>query len=110
MNLLKNSVQLIGNLGKDVSLVTFDSGRTLANFSIAINDGYKDAEGNLQTKTYWHNVKAWGKLGENIAKSLQKGSQVMIKGKLVTNSYTDKDGVNRYSTEVVAQDFMTINK
>lgn len=110
MNQLKNSVQLIGNLGKDVSLVTFDSGRMLANFSIAINDNYKDAEGQLQTNTYWHTIKAWGKLAELMSQNLKKGSQVAIKGKLVTNSYTDKEGVNRYSTEVIAQDFMTINK
>jgi len=110
MNNLKNVVQLIGNLGKDVELQSFDSGSSKANFSIATNDYYKNNKGEKIQDTQWHNVVAWGNVAENMTTMLTKGSQVIIKGKLTSRSYDDKDGNKRYITEVVASEFISLDK
>ena len=108
MNNLKNSVQLIGNLGKDVDLMTFDSGSSKASFSLATNDYYKNNKGEKMQETQWHNVIAWGKLAENMKSILSKGAQVVIRGKLVSRSYEDKKGEKKYVTEIVANEFVSL--
>ena len=110
MNTLRNSVQLIGNLGKDVEFYNFDSGSTKATFSLATNEYYKNSKGEKVQDTQWHNVVAWGKLAENIKAILNKGSEVLVKGKLVSRSYDDKEGNKKYITEIVANEFLSFDK
>jgi len=110
MNTLRNSVQLIGNLGKDIEIKAFDNGKKLAKFSLATNEFYKNNKGEKVQETQWHNIIAWGKTAEFMEKSLSKGSEVAIKGKLTHRSYDDKDGVTRYISEIIAQEFMKITR
>ena len=110
MNTLRNAVQLIGRLGKDVNLTKFESGSVKASFTLATDDYYKNNKGEKVKDTQWHNVVAWGKMAQNMDAILAKGSEVMIKGKLCTRAYDDKDGNKRYITEVVAGEFMVFGK
>ncbi len=110
MNSLKNSVQLIGNLGKEVDFKTFENGTQLAKLSLATNEYYKNSKGEKIQETQWHNVTCWGKQAEIMSKILEKGNEVMVKGKLVHRSYEDKDGNTRYSSEVVVNEFLKITK
>ena len=106
MNTIKNKVQLIGNLGKDPEITNFESGKTLAKFSIATNDSYKNAKGEKVEDTQWHNVVAWGKTAEIIEKYVQKGSEIAIEGKLTNRSWEDKEGNKRYATEVLVNEVL----
>ena len=110
MNNLKNCVQLIGNLGKDVEFKEISNGSKVAKFTLATNDYYKNNKGDLIKETQWHSVVAWGKMAENMAKVLKKGSSIVLQGKLVHRSYEDKDGNIRYLSEVKAYDFMNMSK
>jgi single-strand DNA-binding protein len=101
MNTLRNKVQLIGNLGNDPEIITLDSGQKLAKFSLATNEYYKDADGQKQTKTEWHNLVAWNKTAELIENYVTKGKEIAIEGKLTNRSWDDKEGNKRYTTEVV---------
>jgi len=103
-----NKVQLIGNLGKDPELKYTSSGVAVSNFSIATAESWKDAEGNNQEKTEWHNIVAWRKLAEICGEWLKKGKRVYIEGKLQTRSY-EKDGVKRYVTEIVADQMLMLD-
>ena len=105
---LKNSVQLIGNMGKDVVLTNFDNGNKKAALVLATNDFYTNNKGEKVKQTEWHNVVAWGKTAELMAESLSKGSEVAIQGKLTNRSYTDKDGNTKYVTEIVVNEFFRI--
>lgn len=109
MNTLRNQVQLLGNLGQDVTLSTFDSGSMKASFSLATTDYYKDKAGEKVQDTQWHNIIAWGKGAEIMSQALSKGSKVLIKGKLVNRSYEDKDGHKRYVTEILAKEFVNLD-
>lgn len=106
MNTLRNKVQLIGNLGNDPEIITLESGKKLAKFSLATNETYKDANGQKQTKTDWHNLVAWGKTADVIEKYVTKGKEVAIEGKLTTRTWEDKDGIKRYITEVVCNELL----
>ncbi|TXD81123.1 single-stranded DNA-binding protein [Subsaximicrobium wynnwilliamsii] len=108
MSTLRNKVQLIGNLGNDPEIVKLESGKTLAKFSIATNESYKNAKGELVKDTQWHNVVAWGKTAEVIEKYLTKGKEIAIEGKLTSRSYDDKEGVKRYITEVVCNEMVML--
>jgi len=110
MNSIRNQVQLIGNLGKDPEIKTFENDKKMVRFTIATNESYKDQNGEKKTITQWHNVIAWGKLAENIHLMTQKGSELAIQGKLTYRPYTDKDGAEKYVTEIVAQEFFKIGK
>ena len=110
MNTLRNKVQLIGNLGNDPEIINLESGKTLAKFSIATNESYKDANGQKQTNTNWHNIVAWGKTAEIVEKFVTKGKEVAIEGKLTTRSWEDKDGIKRYVTEVVCNELLMLGK
>jgi len=92
MNALRNSVQLIGNLGNDPEIVNLDNGSKLAKFSIATSDNYKNAQGEKVEDTQWHNVVAWGKTAEIVENYLTKGKQVALEGKLIHRSYETKEG------------------
>ena len=108
MNNLKNKVQLIGHLGMNPEIINLDSGKKLARLSIATNDSYKNAQGEKVEDTQWHNLIAWGKTADVIEKYLKKGNEVAIEGKLTHNSYEDKDGKKRYSTEVVVNEVLML--
>ena len=108
MNALKNKVQLIGNLGNTPEIIMLDSGKKLAKFSIATNETYKNSQGEKVTDTQWHNIVAWNKTAEIIENYLDKGSEVMIEGKLTSRSYEDKEGNKRYVTEVVCNELLML--
>ncbi|RLD28446.1 MAG: single-stranded DNA-binding protein [Bacteroidetes bacterium] len=108
MNTLRNKVQLIGNLGNDPEIINLESGKTLAKFSIATNESYKNASGEKVTDTQWHNVIAWGKTAEIIEKYVTKGKEVAIEGKLTSRSYETKEGEKRYVTEVVCNELLML--
>lgn len=106
-----NKVQLIGHLGRDVELRYMPSGEAVANLAIATSSEWKDRDsGERQQATEWHRCVAFGKLAELIAQYCAKGSNVYIEGKLRTRKWADKDGVDRYTTEVVADEFINFDK
>jgi single-strand DNA-binding protein len=96
-----NRVMLIGRLGKDPETRYMPNGKAVSNFSIATSDKWKK-DGEAHEKTEWHNIVAFEKLGEIVGQYLKKGAQVFIEGKLQTRKWQDKEGKDRYSTEVVA--------
>ena len=102
-----NKVILIGNLGSDPELKYTPSGAAVTNFNVATNEIWNDKDGNKQERTEWHRVVLWRKLAEIAGEYLKKGSKVYLEGRLQTLSWEDKDGVKRYTTEVVA-DNMTM--
>ncbi len=108
MNALRNKVQLIGNLGNNPEIITLDSGKKLAKFSIATNETYKNGQGEKVTDTQWHNVVAWNKTAEIIEKYVSKGSEIAVEGKLVTRSYEDKEGIKKYITEIVVNELLML--
>lgn len=105
-----NKVILIGNLGQDPEVRHLDSGVAVARFSIATNENYKDRDGNWQTKTEWHNVVAWRNLAEMVERNYKKGNQVFVEGKLTHRKYTGNDGVERNTTEIVANVLRLLEK
>lgn len=110
MNTLRNTVSLIGNLGKDPVITQFGKDNSVARFSVATNESYKDKNGEWVTNTTWHNIVAWGKSAELCGQLLKKGSEVALEGKLVTNSYETKEGEKRFNTEISLREFIVINK
>lgn len=99
-----NKVILVGNLGKDPEIRALESGVKVARFSLATTESYKDRNtGERVDQTEWHNVTLWRGLAEVAERYLRKGSQVYLEGKLQTRSYEDKDGVTRYTTDIVGQ-------
>jgi single-strand DNA-binding protein len=108
MNTLRNNVQLIGHLGKKPEIITLESGKKLAKFSIATNEAYTNKQGDKITNTEWHNIIAWNKTAEIAEMFLDKGKEIAIQGKLTTKSYDDKDGNKRYVTEVVCNEILLL--
>ena len=108
MNTLRNKVQLIGNLGNDPEIITLESGKKLAKFSLATNENYKDKDGQKQTKTDWHNVVAWNKTVDIIEQYVSKGKEIAIEGKLSNRSYEDKEGQKRYTSEVIINELLLL--
>lgn len=110
MNALRNSVRLIGNLGDDPKVRKLDSGKTVANFSIATNEIYRDNNGEKQSETTWHRLVAWGKQAEIIENYVKKGSEIAIDGKLTNRSYEDKKGDKQYVTEILVNSVLLLDK
>ncbi len=110
MYALRNKVQLIGNLGNAPEVRTLDGGKKMARFSMATNETYRDRAGRKETETTWHIVVAWGKIAELAEKYLTKGKEIAIEGKLVNRTYNDKDGIQRYITEIVANELLLIGE
>lgn len=108
MYALKNKVQLIGNLGGKPEVKETESGKKLATFSIATSESYRNAKGERVTETQWHRIVAWGKLAEIAEKYLDKGKEVVLEGKLVNRSYSDKDGNKKYITEIQASELLMV--
>ena len=101
MNL--NKVMLIGNLTKDPESKSTPSGQTVTTFSIATNRAWTDKNGQKQQKAEFHNIVAWGKLGDICAQYLKRGSLIYAEGRLETRSWDGQDGVKRYKTEIVLE-------
>jgi single-strand DNA-binding protein len=100
-----NKVIIIGRLGNDPEVRYTPSGAAVTKFSVATSEEWKDKNsGEKKERTEWHRITAWGKLGELCGEYLAKGRQVYVEGRLQTSSYEDKEGVKRYSTEIVASD------
>lgn len=96
-----NKAMLIGRLGKDVELRNTASGTAVASFSLATSERFKAKSGETEEKTEWHNIVLFGKTAELAGQYLAKGSQVYIEGRIQTRKWQDKDGADRYSTEIV---------
>jgi single-strand DNA-binding protein len=106
MNALRNKVQLIGNLGNAPEIKTTENGKKLARFSIATNETFQNTKGEKVKETTWHNLVAWEKLADLAEKFLHKGTEVVIEGKLINKSYTDKEGNKKYFTEVQVHELL----
>lgn len=107
---MKNSVQLIGHVGQEPEIKSLETGKKLANISIATNEVYYRENGDKVEKTEWHRVTAWGKTAEIVEKYVTKGKEIAIEGKLTHRSYDDKDGNKRYITEVIANEVLFLSK
>jgi len=104
-----NKVILVGNLGADPETRAMPSGTTVANLRIATSESWRDKQsGEQQERTEWHRVVLFGRLGEIAAEYLKKGSQVYIEGSLRTRKWQDKQGQERYSTEIVGNDMQML--
>jgi len=109
MNTMKNRVQLIGHVGNDPEVKTFEGGK-VANLSIATHEYFTNKKGEKVEETHWHKIVAFGKTAEIIEKFVVKGKEIAIEGKLSSRSYDDKEGNKRYITEVVVSDLMLLGK
>ena len=105
-----NKVTLIGNLGRDPEVRRLENGVAVAKLNLATNENYRDSNGEWQTQTEWHSVVLWRYLAERAEQNLKKGSLVYIEGKLTTRKWQDKDGNDRYTTEVVANSMKSLDR
>lgn len=105
-----NKVSLIGNLGKSPEIQYLEGGIPVVKISVATTESYKDKSGTNRQETEWHNVVLWRGLAELANKYLVKGSLVFIEGKLKTRSYDDKDGKKVYTTEIIAEQLILLDK
>ncbi|AUP79082.1 single-stranded DNA-binding protein [Flavivirga eckloniae] len=110
MNSLRNKVQLIGRLGQDPEIITFEDGGKIAKFNLATDDSYKDKNGNKVERTYWHPVVVKNGLVNVVENYVTKGKEIAIEGKLTNRSWSDKDGNKRYTTEVFASELLMLSK
>ena len=99
-----NKVILVGRLGADPEVRTLESGTKVSSIRLATSERYKDRNGNQQEATEWHNVVLWRGLADITEKYLKKGDQVYVEGRIKTRKWTDKDGNDRYSTDIVANE------
>ena len=105
-----NKVTLIGHLGKDPEIRTLENGTKVGTFSLATNENYKDKNDTWQTITEWHNIVVWRGLAERAERELKKGNLAYIEGKITHRKYTDKDGVERSTTEIVANSVSSLER
>jgi single-strand DNA-binding protein len=105
-----NKVILVGNVGKEPVIRYFDKGVAKATFPLATSETYTNQQGETITSTEWHNIVLWRALAEVAEKTVKKGSQVYIVGKIKTRSYVDKDGINKYITEILADTLLLLEK
>ena len=105
-----NKVILVGNLGKDPEVQALESGVTVARFPIATTESYKDKTGQRVEQTEWHNIVLWRGLAEVAEKYLKKGGGVYLEGKIRTRSWDDKEGNKRYTTEIVGDNMVMLDR
>lgn len=110
MNKLRNSVNLIGNLGRDPEIFTLDGGREMTRFSVATTEYYKNREGDKVEETQWHNCVAFGKSCDLIKRYVKKGEQIALRGKIEYRSYQDKEGKNRKATQILVDEVVLLAK
>ena len=104
-----NRATLLGNLAKDVELKSTPSGKSVAQCAIATNKVWRDESGQQQKRVEFHNLVIWGKAAETFAKYLKKGSKILVEGEIQTRNWTGKDGVKRYTTEIVVNNFVFLS-
>ena len=105
-----NKVILLGNVGKDPEIRSTAGGTMVASFTLATTDRQKDAQGNWQDRTEWHNLKAFNRTAEIIRDYVKKGSKLYVEGKITTNSWDDKEtGQKRYRTEIIVNDLSLLS-
>lgn len=109
MQTLTNKVQLIGYLGMDPEIKSFDTGKMMR-ISIATDASYKNKEGNRVPETQWHTIVGWNKMADLGEKLFKKGKHVAVEGNLVSRSYNDKEGNTRYATEIRLNKFLLLGK
>jgi len=105
-----NRVQLIGRLGKDPESRFTPTGKKVAQFSLAVSNRWKSAEGEAKESTEWVNIEAWNRLGEVCQQYLHKGSLVYLEGRMKTDKYDDKSGETKYYTKVVALSMQMLDR
>jgi single-strand DNA-binding protein len=110
MSSIRNSIQLIGYLGREPEIRTFNSGRKVGQVSIATSERFKDDSGEWQQRTQWHNLVAWGPQADYLEKYLHKGTFIGIRGKLTHRQYEGKDGKKAKRTEVVVNEFVPFSQ
>jgi len=110
MNALRNKVQLIGRLGQEPEIITFEDGNKMAKFSMATDDSYKNKEGEKVERSYWHNVIVKGGLVNVVENYVVKGQEIAIEGKLTNRSWEDKEGNKRYTTEILCNELLMLSK
>ena len=103
-----NKAILIGNLGRDPEVRYTPSGVAVANFSIATSETWTNKEGERETRTEWHRIVAFGRLGEICGEYLSKGRQIYIEGRIQTRDWEDREGIKRYTTEIVANQMLML--
>jgi single-strand DNA-binding protein len=103
-----NKVILVGNLGRDPEIRYMPSGEPVANITIATSSKYKNKSGEMVEETEWHRVTFFGKLAEIAGQYLKKGRSVYVEGRLKTRKYTDKDGIEKYATDIVANEMQML--
>jgi single-strand DNA-binding protein len=108
MSTLRNKVQLIGHVGQDPEIKTFEGEKKLANLSIATKEVYKNEKGEKVEETQWHRITAWGKTADIIEKHVVKGKEIAVDGKLRHRSYDDKNGDKKYVTEIIVSELMLL--
>ena len=104
-----NRATIIGNLTKDPEVRYTSNGQAVANFSVATNRKYKNAQGDLQEDAEFHDVVVWGKLAEIISQFVKKGQKIYIEGRLKTRSWDAPDGSKKYKTEIITENFVPLS-
>ena len=104
-----NKATLIGHAGKDAEVRYTGNGKPVASFTIATNYSIKDASGQFQEKTDWHNIVAWERLAEVCGQYVKKGTRLYVEGPIQTRSWDDKDGNKRYTTEITAREMILLD-
>jgi single-strand DNA-binding protein len=110
MNNLRNNVQLVGNIGKAPEIISLESGKKMAKFSLATKEFFKDSKGELQTETQWHSLVAWGRQAEIIEQYLKPGQKITVEGKLMNRTYETKAGEKRTKSEIHIQKMLMLMK
>lgn len=105
-----NKCMLIGHIGNEPEIRTLNNQEKVASFRLATTERYKDRNGEVKENTEWHQVTAWGKLADIVEKFVKKGSQVYAEGKITTRKWTDKDGNDRFTTEIRAEGIQILGK
>jgi single-strand DNA-binding protein len=105
-----NKVTLIGNLGRDPEVRTLENGTKVGSFTLATNENYKDKNDQWQSLTEWHNIVVWRYQAEKAERELKKGSLAYVEGKITHRKYQDKDGVERFTTEIVAAQVYSLER
>ncbi len=108
MNTLKNKVQLIGRLGQEPEIVTFNDGNKMAKFSLATDESYKDKNGDKVVRTFWHNIVVKNGLVKVVEQYVVKGQEIALEGKLSYRSWDDKEGNKHYTTEIICNELLML--
>ncbi len=108
MKNINNRVQLIGHLGADPEVLFFDNDKSLVKLRMATNTSFKNANGEYETKTQWHNLVAWNQLAERMAKALSKGTHLMVFGSIEHTSSTNDQGQTKYYTNIKVQSYFVL--